>query len=149
VTLPTSQELDLEVEVSAGGADLALASARLRNFSSTVNGGSVDGDLRDSSLRQLGITVNAGSVALELPAASVSGSVTVNAGSARFCLPRDSGVRIRFSGGLGGNNFEDFGLRRAGDVWESANYTSAANRIELGITANAGSANIEESGGCV
>jgi hypothetical protein len=111
VTLPTSQELDLEVEVSAGGADLALASARLRNFSSTVNGGSVDGDLRDSSLRQLGITVNAGSVALELPAASVSGSVTVNAGSARFCLPRDSGVRIRFSGGLGGNNFEDFGLR--------------------------------------
>lgn len=148
VTLPTTQDLDLDLEVSAGAADLALPAARVRSFTSTVNGGSIEANLREATLRELGITVNAGSITLELPAASLSGSVTVNAGSSKLCVPRDSGVRIRFSGGLGGNNFEDFGLRRSGDLWESSNYASAANRIELSITANAGSANIEASGGC-
>ncbi len=148
VTLPTGQDLDLGLEVNAGGADLALPGARLGSFTSTVNGGSVDADLRNASLRRLGSTVNAGSISLELPAASVEGSVTVNAGSFKLCVPAETGVRIRFSGGLGGNNFEQFGLTPTGDSWESANYASATNRIDVAITANAGSANIEGSGGC-
>jgi hypothetical protein len=148
LTLPAGSEVDLRLELNAGevAGPLPLSLSR---FTATVNGGVIQTDLREGTIGGLFVTVNAGSFALDLPAgASFTGTATTNAGSFKLCLPADAAIRIRQSGGAGSNNFADFGLTRSGSAWESSNYATATNRIDLAITVNAGSAELEQSGEC-
>jgi hypothetical protein len=148
LTLPAGTEVDLRVELNAGEVAGPLA-VRLNRFTATINGGAFESDLREGTIGGLSVTVNAGSFALELPAgASFSGNATTNAGSFKLCLPTDAAIRIRQSGGAGSNNFAEFGLTRSGSAWESSNYATATSRIDLAITVNAGSAELEQSGEC-
>jgi hypothetical protein len=149
LTLPAGSEVDLRVELNAGEAAGPLA-VRLDRITATVNGGSsFQADLREGTIGGLSVTVNGGSFALDLPAgASFSGNATTNAGSFKLCLPADAAIRIRQSGGAGSNNFADFGLTRSGSAWESSSYATATNRIDLAVTVNAGSAQLEQSGEC-
>ena len=150
VTLPTGVPLDLRIEVSAGEADLELPGTRANAVQFTVNAGSLKTRLGDATISgPVNATVNAGSLKLQLPAnGSVRGSITTNAGSVDLCVRPDSGVRIQSGGALGGNNFEEFGLRRSGNAWESSNYASAANKLDLSVTTNAGSTNLKPAGEC-
>jgi hypothetical protein len=148
LTLPAGSEVDLRVALNAGQIAGSVP-LRLSRFTATVNGGSLQADLREGTIGGLSVTVNAGSFALDLPAgASFSGNATTNAGSFKLCLPADAAIRIRQSGGAGSNNFADFGLTRSGSSWESSNYATATNRIDLAVTVNAGSAELEQSGEC-
>jgi hypothetical protein len=148
LTLPAMGDLDVRMELNAGQIVGALP-VRLARLSATVNGGALRADLHEATIGALSVTVNAGSVAIELPPnASFSGSVTTNAGAFTLCLPRDTPIRIRQSGGAGSNNFAEFGLMRSGNAWESSTYATAANRIDLSMTVNAGSASLEVPGEC-
>jgi hypothetical protein len=148
VTLPQDPQMDLSVEMSAGTVRAALPLI-LTRLGATVNGGTLRADLREATVSSLSVTVNAGTAALELPRlGSLTGSATTNAGTFRICAARDLGLRLRTAGGAGSNNFEAFGLTRSGNVWESANFASATTKVELSVTVNAGTATLEESGGC-
>ena len=93
--------------------------------------------------------MNAGSISLTLPAASITGSLSANAGSIELCVP--DGVGMRFTGTdnpLGSNNFGDRGLLQSGGTWTSPGYASADFRIDMSADATAGSITLNPESGC-
>ena len=47
-----------------------------------------------------------------------------------------------------GNNFDDHGLTKSGDTWQTSGYDAAAVRIEIEAEANAASFTLNPTGGC-
>ena len=79
----------------------------------------------------------------------LGGSFTVNAGSIRFCTPADAALRLSTSEHLTASyDFGSSGLVKDGSTWTSPNYASAAVRIDLSTTANAGSIALNPKDGC-
>jgi len=148
VTLPANQAIDLSVSANAGTARLALANATLGQVSMSVNAGSARADFTGAALQHLSVSANAGDARLTLPAATLSGSLSANAGSIAICVPHGTGLRITASSVLGGNDFADRGLRQEGDAWTSPDYGTAATRIDLSASANLGSITLDPEGGC-
>ena len=147
--LPTGPSLDLGVTVNAGTGHVDLADVAIRSLDLTANAGSTRVDAsRSSSLGPLSATVNAGDLLIALPAASAQGSLTVNAGHLGICVPAGAGLRVQTSGALGSNNLADHGLIDGGGVWTTPGFDSAAVRIDLDATINAGNLELDPSGGC-
>jgi hypothetical protein len=151
VTLPRSTQVTLGITVSAGQARANLGGMKLAGVGMTVNAGSARLDLGEATgLASLDVTVNAGSATLNLPATGTSGSFTVNAGSIAFCVPVGANLRIQANDQLtASTNYVAEGLVRAGNAWTSPSFDpTAANRIELNTTANAGSLTLNPKDGC-
>jgi hypothetical protein len=149
VRLPENQAIDLSIGASAGTARLALANSTLRRASISVNAGTTRADFTGAALERLDVTANAGDARLTLPASTLSGSLTANAGSIAICVPDGTGLRVSMGDAfLAGNNFEEHGLARDGDQWTSPGYAGATAKIDLSATANAGSITLNPDGGC-
>jgi hypothetical protein len=102
-----------------------------------------------AALDELDVEVNAGSAKIGLPERSIRASLSVNAGSISFCAPPDAGLRIRTNDNItAGNNFDDHGLTRSGNTWETAGYDGAAVKFDIDAEANAGSFTLNPTGGC-
>lgn len=150
LTLPREHRLDIGLEIGAGGADVRLSGAELGTLSVTVNAGAARIGLSDATLEDLSVTVNAGSIEMTLPGSSLSGSITVNAGSADLCVEEGVALRIQSSGALSSTDLEALDLLRIGEQWESRDYDTSRRRIELSVTANAGSITLRPvNGDCV
>jgi Domain of unknown function (DUF5668) len=141
ITLPIDPTIDLDVEINAGAGRLTLPGAHLASLDVTVNAGSLRIDLRDVvAASTIDGTVNAGSAVIWLPQRPLAGHLTVNAGSLSICAPDDVGLRLATGNNpLSSNNFDDEGLVRSGDAWETPGFATAPIRIELDVQANAGS----------
>lgn len=148
VGLPTDPVLDLSTTLNAGTSNLTLAGTHLDDYSGTTNAGKTTIDLSGAALSRLSYTVNAGSTLITLPMASVSGSVTVNAGSLGLCVAPGTGVKIDSSSLLASNNYAARGLVQTGSTWTSPGYATAQTKVDLSITANAGSVELDPTGGC-
>ena len=149
ITLPSDIESSISTTVNAGSARLILAGASLDVLSTTVNAGSANLDLSGTTPSRLSMTVNAGAGTITFPDASLSGSLTVNAGSIRFCVPSSLGLQLTTSDNVtGGSNYASRGLIRTGNTWQSANLATATNRLVLSTTANLGSLELNPDGGC-
>ena len=152
LTLPRQVSLALGMSVNAGSAHMDLAGMRVPELRVSVNAGDATVDaagLIDSG--SLTATVNAGSlgISLPVPATTLTGSLSVNAGSIEVCVPDGVGLRIRARPpALGSNNFDDRGLVRTGDTWTSPGFATAAQRIELETDANLGSITLNPEDGC-
>lgn len=152
VTLPRQVSLALDVSVNAGSARLNLASLRVPDLDISVNAG--DATVWAFGLVEAGsvsASVNAGSlvISLPVPTSDLGGSLSVNAGSIEVCVPDGVGLRIRMDGGaLGSNNYDDRGLVRAGDTWTRPGFDTAAQQIELSVSANLGSITLNPESGC-
>ncbi len=150
ITLPTDPRIDLDVELNAGAGTLTLRGAHLASVDATVNAGSLRIDLRDvAAASTLDGTVNAGSAVVWLPDLPLEGDLTVNAGSLSICAPEDVGLRLTTGDNpISSNNFEDEGLVRSGDAWETPGFATAEIRIALDIQANAGSVSLNPRQAC-
>lgn len=149
ITLPIEPTLDVETNLNAGEGRVALTGARLGRTEMTLNAGSIRVDLTDSTLSRLDVHVNAGSARMILPNSGFSGSLEVNAGSIAFCVPDGVGLRISTNDNItGSNNFGQRGLSKSGSTWETANFSAAANRIDLTTNANAASLTLNPEDGC-
>ncbi len=149
--LPADSSLDLSIQVNAGNAAIVLAGARLNSLSLTSNAGSVNVDLSEAAaIASFDDTVNAGEALVRLPASSLSGSVTVNAGRIGLCLPTGANLVVDVSGVLSNNNFASRGLVQDGDTWRNFNAASnlTAQPVGLHVTANAGTIELNPDGGC-
>jgi hypothetical protein len=83
-------------------------------------------------------------VAMWLPSRTLSGDLTVNAGSVALCLPTGAGLRVSTGGNVAASNdFETHGLVRSGDTWETPGFASATARIDLMANANAASLSLD------
>jgi len=150
VSVPREPTLELGVTQSAGAATLDLDGANLATLSFTVSAGSMDLDASGAAaFGGLNGTVNAGSAVIALPSFSGRVTLTVNAGSLEVCLPADVAIHIRTNAALGSHNLDGLGLRKVGDdTWESADYGTAVSRVDLNISANAGSFALQIGGTC-
>ena len=150
ITLPTDPTIDLDVELNAGAGRLTLPGAHLASVDVTVNAGSLRIDLRDvAAASTIGGTVNAGSAVIWLPQRPLEGDLTVNAGSLSICAPADVGLRlVTGDNPLSSNNFDDEGLVRSGDAWETPGFATAPIRIQLDVQANAGSMSLNPRQTC-
>ncbi len=150
IALPVDPQVSLGLSVSAGSADARMAGMHVPATSATVNAGSLRLDLSEAlDVSTIDATVNAGSITLALPAASITGSLSANAGSIELCVP--DGVGMRFTGTdnpFGSNNFADRGLVEAGGAWTSPGYASADYRLDMSANATAGSIALNPESGC-
>lgn len=149
VTLPIGTRTSLSTTVNAGSARLELGGAALDSVVVTVNAGSAELDLAGTTPGIVALTVNAGSGTITFPEASISGSLTVNAGAIRLCVPPSVGLELTTNDNpTGGNNFSSRGLTKVGFAWRSANFASATNRLVLTTSVNVGGLELNPEGGC-
>jgi len=150
VTLPRSPALALGLTLNAGEGSLDLAGASISTVSMTLNAGSIDLDLAGTtSTGDVNATVNAGSAAISMPAGDRSVNLSLNAGSLTVCLPVGTQVRAQWNGALGANNFGPVGLTKVDNqTWTSAGFVAGQPHVELHVTANAGSFELQFGGSC-
>jgi hypothetical protein len=150
VTLPTTPRIDLEATVNAGKGQLDLGGATIGEVSLTLNAGDATIDLSKSTIDHLNVTVNAGSGSIQLPDGSMTGSLTVNAGSVKMCAPTDVALQLTRNDSItSSDNYAAAGLEEvSAHVWQSPDWGSATKRIELSTTANAGGFTLDPEGGC-
>ncbi len=150
VTLPLAPRLDLDVQVNAGEAKLALAGATLGAIDLQTNAGSATVDLTSvGALDAIDFELNAGSIGVTLPNLSMSGSIKLNAGSATICAPPGAGLRFRTGDSfLGSYDYAGHGLVQDGTTWTTPGFDGATVRIDLETVANAGSIQLDPEDGC-
>ena len=149
VSLPRAAEITLQVTMNAGRGTLDLREGRFASIDMTANAGSMRLDLAGATVQRMDLTLNAGDVRIALPASSLEGSWTVNAGSVDFCASPEVGLRIRTNDNITASfDYARAGLIREGNAWTSANFATATNRIDLTTTANAGGFSLNPPDGC-
>jgi hypothetical protein len=150
VTLPTGANIAASVEANAARSTFDLKGADLRSLGVDANAGQVHLDLSGTQVRGLDLELNAGSASVVLDGQSmVQGELSTNAGSIDLCAPVELGLRIELDDNVAfGNNLDESGLNRNGDIWQSSNYDSATARATLNVSGNAGSFNLNPSEGC-
>jgi hypothetical protein len=146
--LPTGTALDLAAQVSAGKATFNLEGARLTGLRLDVNAAEAVVNLLGATVPRLVVDVNATSAVLQLPATGdLTASLDVNAGSLEVCAPTGLGLRVHGETALGDVTYN--GLVRAGDAWESRDYSSATFHADLNVSASVASVVINPEGGCL
>jgi hypothetical protein len=151
VDLGLEPRLDLAVDLNAGSAQIDLAGATLGLVELDANAiGSTLVDLGSTAVERLDVAVNAADLAIVLPAtANLAGEISGNAASVRLCAATTSGLRLIVEDNLTATtNFEDVGLVRRGNAWESPDYAGAARQVELRTTGNAITYTLDTEGGC-
>ena len=148
VGLPVELTRSVSATLNAGSARLGLGGLHLDSLSMTTNAGDTRIDLGSATLGSLSYTLNAGNTRIALPVSSMSGSATVNAGNLGLCVPSSVGLRIKLSSFLASDNFAEHGLVQSGSTWTTPGYDTATNKIDLSMTANAGTIELDPSGGC-
>jgi hypothetical protein len=128
--------------IRLGGGDVAAVSVTYNAVDALLDLAGASGSPTLSS------TLNATSLDLVLPAAPLRASMTLNASSLDVCTAPGTAVRIDFQETLGSNNFSAAGLIQNGRTWQSPDYGTAATRVDLDVTANVSSMNLNPSGGC-
>ncbi len=149
VSLPSSPRQTLDVAENAGSANLVLGGIDLDRLQLTVNAGDGRVDMTGTTPGSLTGTVNAGSAKIQLPKASLTGNLTVNAGSIALCAPDGVALRLTANDNITASyDFEQRGLVRQGNTYTSPDWASATTRIELTTSANAGSFSLDPPEGC-
>ena len=141
----------LVMELNAGDASVNLAGATVSQL--TFNGNAVGDtrlDLAGATVERLDVAVNAADVAILLPAgADLRGEVEGNAASVDLCAPAGVGLRLLVDDNITArDNYDDAGLVRSGNAWETPGYASAATRIELRTIGSAVSYTLNPEDGC-
>jgi hypothetical protein len=149
VVLPQGAPFDLVVTVNGGESRLTLAGASVPTFRIDANAGSVDLDLREvAAVGDATVNVNFGSATLRLPNRSLTGRLSVNAGSAALCLPAGAGLRVRLDSAAASNDFGDHGMVEANGGWETPGFADMAVRLDLRASVNAGSLALDPTRQC-
>lgn len=110
-----------------------------------INGGlaSASLDLSDLNLPSLTVDTGIGSLDMNTPKAGASVmKLKGGMGSATIKIPEGVVARIRTSGGLGSINVNTSRFPKVGDVYQSADYATGANKIDIEIDGGMGSITI-------
>jgi LiaI-LiaF-like transmembrane region len=148
LVLPTQSQLGLGITLNAGSATADVGAMPVSSLDLSVNAGDATISLAEATAtRELNASVNAGSLKLTLPTPqqTLTGSLSANAGTIRLCVPAGAAIRIHASSSLGTTNFASAGLTKEGDTWVR---DGSGAGIELDVSANLGTVNLETESGC-
>ncbi|NQS92228.1 MAG: DUF4097 family beta strand repeat protein [Chloroflexi bacterium] len=129
--------------------DIALTPDIPLDLRLDTGSGSCEFDLADLMIEDLFLDSGSGSIKLSLPESqSFSFKLDSGSGSVHINLPGDTGMRVRLDSGSGsfnpGNDYQLVSGEKGSDgVWESSNYDSAQNTIEMIIDQGSGSINFK------
>jgi len=124
--LRLANDLPIELDMNMGAGESAL-------------------DFRGLDVRRLDVNVGAGELKLDLRGnrkADLEANIVGGAGSAEILLPREVGVRVAASGGLG--VVSAHGLDRDGDDYVNAAYRKSPVTITLTIQGGVGTVDLRE-----
>ncbi len=123
--------------------DLALTSRVPLRL--TVNGGVGRGvfDLTELNVTAMDFDAGVGSIQVTAPKTGVM-TLRVNGGvgSLAVIIPQGVAARIRVNTGLGGTSVDPSRFPKVGDVYQSADYASATNRIDVDVNGGVGSISV-------
>lgn len=150
VVLPTGVETTLQSSLNLGSSRLDLSNGRFDSVTASTNLGDMRLNLTGATARALTFTTNLGSASLTLPDTSMTASVTSNLGSLKICVPSGVGLQVtKTNDTLATINWEAAGLTKVDAThYQSANWATAVNRIEMTLGTNLGSVSFNPSGGC-
>ena len=150
VTLGAGVPYALDLNLNAGEATIDLSGLRVSTL--TAQGNAVGTSrllLHEASVGRLDVQINAGDLKIALPAGSdLTGQVQANAASVALCADPGTGLRLRSTSVITGNNFASAGLVQSGTTWESPGIGSAAHVIDLALEGAAASFTLNPSEGC-
>jgi len=150
VTLGTDATYSLDVNLNAGEVTVDLAGLRVDTLAAQGNAiGNSRLLLHDATVSRLQVQVNAGDLKIGLPAGSdLTGQVQANAASVALCADPGTGLRLRSTSTLTGDNFAAAGLVKSGTTWESPGIGSASHVVDLALEGAAASFTLNPSEGC-
>jgi hypothetical protein len=101
-------------------------------------------DLRELRVRNLAIKTGASETRVTLPQAAGITTVRSESGAAAvfFDVPAGVAARIRTKMGLGGSDIDTARFPRVGDIWESPDFETAINRVEIEAQGGLGSVTV-------
>jgi len=120
-----SNEIPLMLDLETGASDTRL-------------------DLSELLLTELRLKTGASATRLTLPAHAGQSRVDIKAGAAsvEVRVPPGVAARIRVDGSLAGIKVDSSRFPRVGDVYQSSDYDSAANKVDVTVEIGAGSIDI-------
>ncbi len=150
VYLPKGTTYDLQVSPNAADTFLDLGGGSFGAVSVQPNAGSVFIDLTDAQVDELNLSLNAGSASLVIGSGlHMNASMSVNAGSIDVCTVGDVALQIMTSPNITfATNLDETDLTQNGNSWSSDGYADAADRVQIELTGNAGSFDLNPAGGC-
>jgi hypothetical protein len=103
-----------------------------------------DFDLSDLKVTDLVLKTGASSTLIHLPKAAGMTNVRVESGAAsvRLTVPDGVAARIRSTMGLGSSNIDQRRFPRSGDYYQSPDYDSTANKIDIRSEGGVGSISV-------
>jgi hypothetical protein len=101
-------------------------------------------DLSDLKVTRLRINTGASETLVRLPRAAGETHVRADSGAASitFEVPPGVAARVRGRMALGSTQVDEARFPRAGDAWESPDYGTAANRVEIEIQGGVGAVRV-------
>jgi hypothetical protein len=101
-------------------------------------------DLSGLSVPSLNVDSGVGTATMTTPKSGVTTmSVNGGIGSATITVPSGVAARIRVDGGISSTRVNEARYPKSGDAYQSADYASASNRIDITIDGGIGSINIQ------
>jgi hypothetical protein len=111
-----------------------------------INAGVGNVNLDLAALNVPSLSINAGVSALRVTTPR-TGATSLNldggVGSASITIPDGVAARIRIRGGLGAVRVNESRFPKIGEIYQSADYASASNKIDIDIDGGVGSVNIQ------
>ena len=150
IDLGSDPSYRLRVSANATDAVFDLAGGTFSEIDVDPNAGSLQFDLAGAEIGDFSISMNAGSAEIRADAeTSLTGSISMNAGSTKLCVPDGAALRIRIGdNNLFSHNLDGSGLSRSGDSWTSEGFAGAARFVDLRVSGNAASFELNPEGGC-
>lgn len=131
---------DLHCEIGAGQTELNLQGLNLSRVRIDAGVGEHKIDLRDSSVPEMEINAGVGEVSIDLTGAwrnDLNAEINGGIGQLNLRLPRNVGIRLEVSGGLG--SVDAPGLQRQGRVYTNDLYGNASQNLVFDVKAGMGS----------
>lgn len=104
----------------------------------------LDLELSSIVVKELKVDTGASSIDIKLGNKSPLQYVSIKAGASdiNIRVPKDSGIKIKFDGGLSSKKFHNMELIKRDDTYETEDYESSNKKIEIDISAGVSSIDI-------
>jgi hypothetical protein len=139
--------MDLPTAVGSRGLDWKINLPKDLPIELSIDSGACDSvlNLTDLKLANLKVGTGASSNKIFLPAKAGSTQVKVDAGAASIDITVPEGVagRIKLDSAISGNKVDNNRFPWNGKVYESADFATATNKVEIKISSGVGSVNIK------
>ncbi len=109
-----------------------------------IGASSLDLELSSIVVKELKVDAGASSIDIKLGNKSPLQYVSIKAGASdiNIRVPKNSGIKIKFDGGLSSKKFHNIELIKRDDTYETEDYESSNKKIEIDISAGVSSIDI-------